>query len=529
VSSILAAAVRKPAIVAAVVVMLAAIVPYLPSLDDYFVRDDFGVVQLLSQKPASYFPKWFYSSWMDYIWGYTPDEIRPFPAVSYQLTALGGRASPVFHHAFNILLHAANGLLVLAVARKAATLSWPGATLAALLFVLLPVHTESVAWITGRVDSMPAFFYLAAFIAYVRWRHAGSVSRRWYSTALALFFVALFTKQNTITMVATLAAYDVLVLRRSLRPSLALVLPYLPFVALTAGYLWLRYVLFGQVAREGSLNARALHDFAIIFNRHLTHVVVGDSDGARAAAMLAVLAVFVVWLVAGRRDVLKLLYFGPLWWAIGIAPVLVAGYSSPRHVYLAAIGWTIAVAIAVEHARDAWPAWRHRQAIAVASLALLGWYGIGLTRSVREWSTIAAVSHQAMLDVRAAALTLPEGSLVVAGAPKRSWEWALPYVIRPPFVRSPLDERLNVISPRALSCCPTQWFSDTQTAIRRWSGGGARASAVAVRWDQQTGAVSWARSEDMPQLAVLVRALLAIQQPDELDATLERMLHELVR
>ena len=41
---------------------------------------------------------------------------------------------------------------------------------AGLVFVLLPVHTESVAWITGRVDSMPALFYLASFLAYVVYR-----------------------------------------------------------------------------------------------------------------------------------------------------------------------------------------------------------------------------------------------------------------------------------------------------------------------------------------------------------------------
>ena len=103
---------------AAIVVVLAAIVPYLPTLNDYFVRDDFGVVQLLAQKPASYFPRWFYTSWMDYIWGYTPDEIRPFPAVSYQLTALGGHASPLLHHVMNVLLHAANGLLIFAIAGR---------------------------------------------------------------------------------------------------------------------------------------------------------------------------------------------------------------------------------------------------------------------------------------------------------------------------------------------------------------------------------------------------------------------------
>ena len=37
-------------------VALAAILPYLSTLGDYFVRDDFGVVQLLAQKPWSCLP-----------------------------------------------------------------------------------------------------------------------------------------------------------------------------------------------------------------------------------------------------------------------------------------------------------------------------------------------------------------------------------------------------------------------------------------------------------------------------------------
>ena len=58
---------------------------------------------------------------------------------------------------------------------------------------------------------MPAFFYLGSFLAYVKWRRDESV--RWYAASLAIFFVALFTKQNTITMVATIGAYDLLVRR----------------------------------------------------------------------------------------------------------------------------------------------------------------------------------------------------------------------------------------------------------------------------------------------------------------------------
>jgi hypothetical protein len=38
-------------------ICLAASLPYVSSANNYFVNDDFGVVQLLSQKPQLYFPR----------------------------------------------------------------------------------------------------------------------------------------------------------------------------------------------------------------------------------------------------------------------------------------------------------------------------------------------------------------------------------------------------------------------------------------------------------------------------------------
>jgi hypothetical protein len=557
---------------AALLVCAAAIVPYLPTVDDYFVRDDFGVVQLLAQKPATYFPRWFVTSWMDDIWGFLPDEIRPFPAVSYQLTALGGAASPVLHHVLNILIHAANGLLVLALARTAAGLTLTASAVAALTFVLLPVQTESVAWITGRVDSMPALFYLGSFLAYVLWRQRVSQVRltasakatavspkrfarrrkpdatrphaHLYVASLAIFLVALFTKQNTITMVGTLVAYDVIVGRpfdfaqgrRAIRPIVSFVLPYVPYAVMTAGYLWLRYALFGQVAREDALNARGLHDFQVIVSRHIRHVVSGDSDGSQSLVWLALVLVAVAGLATvlqrpgeTRSHARVLLYFGPVWWAIGIAPIVVAGYSSPRHVYLAVVGWAIVIGLAFDLLSAAARIPYRRHVALASALVMLIAYAVGLQASIRAWGATAAVSQDVVREMRSAALASPEGSLVIVGAPGRSWEWALPFAARPPFVRTDLTERAHIISPRALSCCAGQWFDQTRAALRAWSTGPSREVAVAMRWDPQTGALSKATSNDTPQLTALMRSLLDMGTPDQLDRNLTRMIDVLCK
>ena len=515
------------------VVALAAILPYLSTLGDYFVRDDFGVVQLLAQKPWSYFPRWFTTPWMDDIWGYTPDEIRPFPAVTYQLTALGGIVSPLLHHVLNVVMHAINAWLVMAIARRAAGLSVAAAAFAGIVFALLPVHTESVAWITGRVDSMPALFYLATFLVYVAFRQRPRAST--YVWSLVLFFIALFTKQNTITMVATLAAYDVIVGRRPVRPIVRFVLPYVPFALMTAGYLWLRYVLFHEVAREGALNARALEDFRILLDRHLRHVVGGSLDAPAVAVWLLLALVGAAWLLlrrapGGRSGDLgrNLLYFGPVWWAIGVLPIAVAGYHSPRHVYLAAVGWAIVLGVVYDAAcrHRASTMWQRGVRIAAAAVAVF--YLVPLALSVREWNRTAAVSQQVVRDVRAAVLGAPEGTLIVIGAPGRSWEWALPFAVRPPYQRTDLRSRAFIISPRALSCCTAPWFEETRQTIRNWSAGAARDSVIAMRWDRETGKLSQVDGRDVPQLAVLIRSLLDMRRPEEADDNLRRMLDVLV-
>ena len=284
---------------AVLAICLAASLPYASTINNYFVNDDFGVVQLLTQKPLLYFPKWFVTSWMDNIWGATQDEIRPFPAVTYQLAGLWGATSPVANHAANIAFHAASALLVLAVARIAARLSLLASTYAALVFAILPLHAESVVWITGRVDTIPAVFFLGSFLAYAYWRQRGMKSTRVYLCSLALFFCALFSKQNTIVMVATLMLYDRVAERRPIRASWAWLAPYVPFALLTIAYLLLRYALFGEVAREGHLTADGLGVSRIFVGKHFQRMFFGGEISRYPSGYIAVLVLTAgAWFIA---------------------------------------------------------------------------------------------------------------------------------------------------------------------------------------------------------------------------------------
>ena len=511
---------RRGSTVSALLVCLAAVVAYARSIDNYFVQDDFGVVWLLGQKPWSYFPRWFVSTWMDDIWGYTPDEIRPFPALTYQIAAALTPGSPVADHAINIALHAANGVLVLLLAHRVARLTLPAATIAALAFVVLPMHAESVAWVTGRVDSMPAFFYLASFITYARSRTAEH-GTSWYWSSVTLFFVALFSKQNAITLGPTLVLYDLIVARRPIRASWSWIRPYVPYAVLTIGYLGLRYVLFGEVARESQLTVRNVTIFGDLVVRHLERTVFGIAGAAHAWQwILVALAVATVVAWAPRVAI----FFGLLWWAIGVAPVLVAAYDSPRHVYLASVGWVVLLGLAFDMLRRYAPAGRTVGFAAAA--VVIGLYSRQLVRAGQEWEARSALSARAVTDLEREARVAPAGSLIIAGAAVSSWEWAAPFVLRPPFVGPDAGARVTLITPWLIDCCRAQWEQETRRRLREWlaRGGG---EIVALRWDRANPGRFRLTSTEEPYLRSLIPVLLETDSRATLDRGLRSVLDNL--
>ena len=528
------ASVRRAALV---VVCLAACLPYLRTIPDYFVQDDFGGMQLIAAKPWHTFPRWFTMPWMEFIWGYTPDEIRPFTALSYQITSSPGPSVPDGHHLLNIALHAGNALLVLAIALAGARLTWMGATTAALIFALLPLGAESVAWITGRVDSLPAFFYLLSFYAYVRWRNTGRA--KLYVWSLVWLFAALFSKQNTITMIAAVAGYDAIVERRRIRIAWEWVRPYVPFAVLTIGFLALRYVLLGEVLRENRLSAMRWQDAGGILARHMHRMVWWD-PGAIPARLAIFAAVYAAGSAAAialgdsvrRRTWLNsLLYFGPVWLALGLAPTIAAGYESPRHAYLAAAGYAIVIGIAFDalsasRTAESSPSRLRLYGATAATLAIVVLYGVRLHREVSDWRLRSAVSELAVRELERQVQQAPQGSLFVVGVPVPSWEWGAPFVARPPYTSTDLSQRAGIVVPERLHCCRGKyWIAETRGTLEAWDR--SRGPIVALNI-LPTGEVRRLTDADDPELRTLVAALVGIQSPGNLDGAIIDVLRKYV-
>lgn len=107
--------------------------------------------------------------------------------------------SPVATHLINVAIHLLNGLLLWGLARGA---GFRASGAISLLFLLHPIHVESVAWGVERKDVLSAFFYLAALAAWLSYlREPG-----WKKTAgIATFFtLAMLSKSIAATFPAAM-------------------------------------------------------------------------------------------------------------------------------------------------------------------------------------------------------------------------------------------------------------------------------------------------------------------------------------
>jgi tetratricopeptide (TPR) repeat protein len=105
------------------------------------------------------------------------------------------------YHWVNILLHAANAVLLWGLLRRGRL---PGAWLAAGLFALHPVQVESVAWVTELKNVLSLFCCLLTAWAWLEFAEERPGAWRYYCGALSFQALALFAKTTACTWPAAL-------------------------------------------------------------------------------------------------------------------------------------------------------------------------------------------------------------------------------------------------------------------------------------------------------------------------------------
>jgi len=173
---------------AAGLLLLATFVTYLPALRDGFVWDDGPLItdNRIIQAHDGLYRSWFTTEAMDYY---------PVTQSLWWLEwRLWGKNAGGWH-AVNVLLHAANVVLVWTVLRR---LRIPGAWLAALLFAVHPVNVATVAWISEQKNTLSMLFFALSILWYLRFDETSHW--RWYGWSLAAFLLALLSKAAVVML-----------------------------------------------------------------------------------------------------------------------------------------------------------------------------------------------------------------------------------------------------------------------------------------------------------------------------------------
>jgi protein O-mannosyl-transferase len=186
----------------AFLVALLACVLYLPSLTNGFVNWDDDILIVKNEAVGK-------SGGLTHIWSTfeLPDGYPNYPLlftsfwIDHQLWGL----NPAGYHAVNVLLHTANAALVLMLARSLGAPAFPS-LLTGLAFAVHPIHVESVAWVSERKNLLSTFFYLCAFLSFLRHRRTGE--EQWYGVALLMFIAALLSKTAALTLPVSLLAME---------------------------------------------------------------------------------------------------------------------------------------------------------------------------------------------------------------------------------------------------------------------------------------------------------------------------------
>ncbi len=317
-----------------------------------------------------------------------------------------------WHHLTNLLLHAANTVLLFLVLKRLTQAHWPSAMVAA-LFALHPLHVESVAWVAERKDVLSTFLGLLAMAAYARYVERPSVSR--YLPIFFLLALGLMAKPMLVTLPFVMLLLDYWPLERlgRGRPLRLPILEKLPLLALAAASSVVTFF-----AQQSSGAVMGLQDcpfslrlgnamfsyvmylwkmvwpqdlallYAFPFNLPLWYAL------ASAAAVAAVTAL-VIWQTR-RRPYLAVGWFWYLGMLVPVIGLVQIGAQAraDRYTYLPLVGIFIMVAWG---AADLLAFWRRRWMVlapaAIAVLAACGWLA---SRQVAVWADTGTLFRHAI-------------------------------------------------------------------------------------------------------------------------------------
>ena len=304
----------------AVIVLLLAIVTYLPALALPFFDDDYHQIPLARAIAAS--------GWLPLLHLPALRARATYMFLTWALDRAFG-FNPFPFHAASVLLHALCSLLLFALG-GCRWIGRPAAFWAACFFAIQVSHQEAVVWVAAAHDLLVFLFGMTALVCWVHWIE----SRRWlwYAAALGAILVAALSNESWWAFALLMAAMTLLDRRKR---DLILLAPFLALAVAYVVYMFSTRVASGAADDRFELTGMKWAAVAALSLWRLLFPV-----GLAALAAL-------LW--KRRRTDRPRLAFALLWILLGIAPHTFLTYMAhlaSRHTYLPGGGLALLVGIA---------------------------------------------------------------------------------------------------------------------------------------------------------------------------------------
>ncbi len=390
------------------------LLPYFPALFAHFISDDFQYLSYLVFNSSALLNGQKWDFWLiGGIDGYL--YFRPAGHVLLFLDFLMWNTAVWGYHLTNLILH---WLVSFAVYLFGYLLSRQRgvALCSALLFALMPVHSEAVSWIAARYDVMAGFFCVASLIFFILAQRRVSV--RSYVISLIAFVVAISSKETAIPFPAILFFYDVLFNWKHLRFPRYVIRYHLAYWIVLA----MRLVFFGHGYQGLSISPEKIMYW---LDGNLSNLVLPLVDViSPESRWLLILGILLVCLVfRTKRTVL----FGIVWIPLMAVATLTSG-PSERSFYLPSVG--LAIAMGNVFAKGIYARNRAlRSAGLVAVAAVICVYGVDLYTRNQDMYRAGQITEAIPRQVQQLHPVLPEGArLVFVGVPEYTSQGTLVYI-----------------------------------------------------------------------------------------------------
>lgn len=169
--------------------------------------------------------------------------LRPIAYITFRLNFLLGGINPAGYRAVNIAIHIANAVMLYRLLFTIIRLRLDEDSvrhylaipfLAALLFLVHPLQTESVTYVTQRFTSLGTFFYIATIVTYLQslLNKSTLMKRLAYLASIMSLLLGMLTKEFVFTAPFSLLLIEYILLRNTLLNSLRRHIPHLACLAL---------------------------------------------------------------------------------------------------------------------------------------------------------------------------------------------------------------------------------------------------------------------------------------------------------